>query len=93
MEWHLFSRDPMENRNSGLTDHNYYLVTHRNYKTQMKAKWHDGPDEHWEVFACPHVKGSDKHIERVTEYWYAWDPENPIIAWMEMPEIYNYAEQ
>lgn len=75
MLWHKFDR---ENHNA-LQDHYYYLVTHKDYATPMKAKWHEGCDEHWEIFVG---------MGRPNEIVYTWDKDCKVIAWMEMPEIY-----
>ena len=75
-EWHPFCRQP--EMHEELKDHYYYLVTHRKYKTPMKAKWHSENGGAFEVYC-----------HNGSEFWYSWDPDNPIIAWMEMPEIYH----
>ncbi len=87
--WHVYHQTK-SGREQGLLDHYYYLVTHRDYKTPMKAKWHDGMDEHWEVFGCAR-KDEFEHViaHDLTEVWYPWDSCNPIVAWMEMPYTYK----
>ena len=76
MIWHKFDRG---NHYGCLEDHKYYLVTHKDYVTPMKAKWHEGCDEHWEIFVG---------MGRPNEIEYTWDEYCKVIAWMEMPEIY-----
>lgn len=78
-------------RDQGLIDHHYYLVTHRDYNTPIKAKWHDGMDEHWEVFGCARYDDVGKTVLGMDEieFWYPWDYDNPIVAWMEMPYVYH----
>lgn len=77
MIWRKFDRC---NHYGCLEDHNYYLVTHKDYATPMKAKWHEGCDEHWEIFVG---------MGRPNEIVYTWDEDCKVIAWMEIPEIYN----
>lgn len=73
-EWHKMDwKDP-----SGLVDHHYYLVTHKDYKTPLKAKWHSDNGGCFEVLGVVYGR----------EFWYSWEPDNPIIAWMELPDIW-----
>ena len=81
-EWHVYDRKHPK----GLEDHNYYLVTHTHYGTPMKAKWHADLGGIWEVYGC---QGREGYHGQVYEYWYAWDKENPITAWMELPDVYS----
>ena len=71
------------NDTSLLQDHFYYLVTHKGYKTPMKAKWHNDMGGIWEVI------GTTYGFDVGKEYWYSWETENPILAWMEMPDIWK----
>ena len=71
---------------SGLVDHCYYLITHKGYKTPLKAKWHN------EMGGCFEALGVTYGFDIGREFWYSWEPNNPIIAWMELPDIYKEDE-
>ena len=73
--WHKYPSDD----DSLLKDHYFYLVTHKDFGTPMKAKYHSDVEE-FEVY----IGGINNN-----EYWQPWDPDNPIIAWMELPDIYK----
>lgn len=82
--WHPYDPD-QDAKEAGLKDHYFYLVTHREYSTPLKARFHY-PEEVWQVY------GATLHCEFPDccfEFWYSWDEDNPILAWMEMPEIYK----
>lgn len=80
MSWHKMDwENPSE-----LKDHHYYLVTHKKFKTPMKAKWHEEMGGSFEVI----IGGL-----HVNEVWHSWDFDNPIIAWMEMPDIYREEQE
>lgn len=83
-QWHKF--DP-KNPGSDLKDHFYYLVTHKGYETPIRAKWHNDIGGHFEVFVTLDV--SEYGDNEIIEYWFSWDKDNPILAWMDMPEIYK----
>lgn len=71
---------------SELKDHYYYLVTHTDYGTPMKAKWHNEAGGCFEVIGVP----KSLHEYDVEFVWsYESEDHNPIIAWMEMPDIYK----
>lgn len=80
--WHAFDKD---DPGPELQDHHYYLVTHTDYKTPMKAKWHSELGGGWEVLGC----AGDGWTETKEEFWYSWDANNPIIAWMDLPDIFQ----
>lgn len=72
---------------SQLQDHYYYLVTHKNYKTPMKAKWHSENGGCWEVLGC---WGGDFH--QFSDYDYSWD-NHVVLAWMDLPDIYREEDE
>lgn len=70
-QWIPFDRD--DNR---LKDRYYYLITHTDYKTPIKAKWYSYEGEWVEPFTGKTL-------------WHSWFPEdNKVLAWMELPEPY-----
>lgn len=73
-KWHPY--DPKKSgTEQGLLDHFYYLVTHRDYDTPLKAKWH--AEGLWVV------------IGFTPQYVWDWYEDQPVIAWMELPDIYR----
>ena len=82
--WHVFDKEEPE----GLQDHYFYLVTHSKFKTPMKAMWHSENGGTWQVLGCWHVDESgQRHQEE--EFWHSWDEDNPITAWMELPNVFQ----
>lgn len=79
------------NKTDELKDHCFYLVTHKDYKTPMKAKWHSDAGGIWEIRGCPVVyTGIDDDVTAFTSrYEFAWDDDHLVLAWMEMPELYK----
>lgn len=71
---------------SELQDHHYYLVTHRDYMTPMKAKWHSEFGGTWEILGCPAMSGM---IFSSNRYENSYDAEHYVLAWMELPDIYK----
>ena len=57
-----------------LKNHYYYLVTHVDFDTPMKAKYHDDGD-YFEVFGV--------YPNLAVYQWYG-----DITAWMNLPDIY-----
>ena len=82
-EWHKMDWEDT----SQLQDHYFYLVTYRGLKTPMKAKWHAEMGGCWEVRGIPYLK------KLSIEYWYPWEENNPIIAWMDIPDIYHKEDE
>ena len=71
-KWIPFDRD--DNR---LKDRYYYLITHTDYKTPIKAKWYSYEGEWVEPFTGKTL-------------WHSWALEdNKVLAWMELPEPYR----
>lgn len=85
-KWHKMDwKDP-----SGLVDHHYYLITYKGYETPLKAKWHSDMGGCFEVLGTTRgLYGFDIGIG----YFYNWEPDNPVIAWMELPDIYREDEK
>ena len=81
-QWHKF--DP--HNPVGLKDRFYYLVTHEKYGTPMKAKWHEDMGGYFEVLG---TWNDSERVRNGIECWHQWDEDNPITAWMDMPEIYK----
>lgn len=69
---------PWKEHDDRLRDHYYYLVTHKDYGTPMKAWYHKDVDR----FDILSVDGGDSA--------YIWD--DKITAWMELPEKYGGEE-
>lgn len=84
--WHAFDKD---NPDKELQDHYFYLVTHSKYETPMKAMWHSENGGTWQVLGCWHLVDETGQRHQEEEFWYSWDANNPIIAWMEMPDIFQ----
>ena len=76
-EWHPFYKD--EPCYPELEDHCYYLVTDTRFGTPMKAQWHQ------DVFRWD-IRGV---TEGRQDSFHAWDPDCPIIAWCELPPVYE----
>ena len=74
-QWHVFDK---VNPSVKLKDHYWYLVICKDYKTPMKAKWHDGVDSHWEI-----IIGYGKPNEIV----YTWDEDCKVIGYLELPTV------
>lgn len=74
------------NKTDELKDHWFYLVTHKDYKTPMKAKWHSEDGGCWEIRGCPAMSGMIFYTSR---YDYSIDTEHYVTAWMELPDIYK----
>ena len=83
-EWKPYDKN-IPGREQGLRDHYFYLVTHKEYKTPMKAKWHD--EGCWQVFG--ETKPNPRPDCTITGYYYDWEEEHPIVAWMDLPDIYQ----
>ncbi len=69
--------NPWKSDDSRLKDHHYYLVTHTEFGTPMKAKYHQEIDA-FEIINNP------------TTCAYKWD--NKVLAWQELPEVYRESE-
>ena len=74
MKWLLIS----ENIDK-LKDHYFYLVTHKDYGTPMKAKYHDDLGGYFELI----------NYKRETEYINQILGESKCKYFMEMPEMPN----
>ncbi len=74
------------NKTDELKDHWFYLVTHKDYKTPMKAKWHCEDGGCWKIRGCPAMSGMIFYTSR---YDYSYDTEHYVTAWMELPDIYK----
>lgn len=86
--YNWYPYDPqIPGREQGLQDHFYYLVTHKKYGTPMKAKWHD--EGYWEVIG---ETDSQRPFQYTSMNYWDWEENHPILAWMEMPEVYKGVE-
>jgi len=72
MEWHEFNHDSQDL----LKDHYFYLVAHKDYKTPMKAKWHDDGLPSFEVYIG---------VGKTNEYVSVFD--ETVTHWKEIDEL------
>lgn len=77
MEWNAYDPSKGDER---LNDHHYYLVSHKDFGTPMKAKYHSELGGIWEVFIG---RG------QLNGFVNPWDDPYPIDAWMKLPEKYG----